>query len=123
MSAMVLQRPPWFILFLQSASMVIVFCVTNVLIPTLLRMGVKLKWGNSHFLRLVAWYILQHTHTSGTKMNGLKNNHVVTACLQAASPAPKIEPKKRTFFSTPQTSVQAASQNPKNGVDTCKIAA
>jgi hypothetical protein len=34
MAAMVRRRPPWFIVFLWSKSMVDVFCVTNVLIPT-----------------------------------------------------------------------------------------
>jgi hypothetical protein len=37
MAAMVQRQPPWIIVFLQSASMVVVFCVTNVLIPTLRR--------------------------------------------------------------------------------------
>jgi hypothetical protein len=33
-AAMLQRRPPWFIVFLQSTSMVDVFCVTNELIPT-----------------------------------------------------------------------------------------
>jgi hypothetical protein len=37
MAAVVQQRPPWFIVFLQSAKMVVVFCVKNVLISTLRR--------------------------------------------------------------------------------------
>jgi hypothetical protein len=49
MAAALQWQPPWFIMFLQSASMVVAFCVTNVLIPTSRRV-VKLKWENSHFL-------------------------------------------------------------------------
>ncbi len=37
MTAVVRRQPPWFNVFWQSASMVAVFCVTNVLIPTLRR--------------------------------------------------------------------------------------
>ncbi len=53
MAAMVRRRLSWFIVFLQSASMVVDFCVTNVMIPTL-RRAVKLKWENSHFVQPVA---------------------------------------------------------------------
>jgi hypothetical protein len=37
MAAVVWWRPPWFIVFLQSATIIVVFCVINVLIPTLRR--------------------------------------------------------------------------------------
>jgi hypothetical protein len=58
MVAVVRRRLPWFIVFLQSASMVAVFCVTNVLIPTL-RRAVNYKWENSHFLQPVAGRFLK----------------------------------------------------------------
>jgi hypothetical protein len=34
MATVVQKWPPWFVVFLQSPSMVVVFCVTSVLIPT-----------------------------------------------------------------------------------------
>ncbi len=54
MVAVVQRQPPWIIVFLRSASMVHVFCVTNVVIPTS-RSAVKLKWENFQFLQPVAY--------------------------------------------------------------------
>ncbi len=60
-----------------------------------------------------------NTHTEHEWAGGT----FLTACLQAASRLQKLDPPKWDFFQPPKHLCRQPPENPKNGVDPCKIAA